>query len=115
MGPVGWSLASVSVAALGTGLGLGLASVASRDAAKTNCEPGTDQPLCLSDAADDLAASKSLALGADIAYGVGAAAAIGTVVWVAVRAKKNKSKRTALRLQPQYSRTFLGAGVSGRF
>lgn len=115
MGPVGWSLASLSVAALGTGVGLGLASVASRDAAKTNCEPGTEDPLCLSDAADDLAASKSFALGADIAYAVGAAAAIGTVVWVAVRAKKNESQRSAVRVHPQYARGFLGAGVSGRF
>lgn len=122
MGPVGWSLGVLSVAALGSGIGLGVGSISKRDEAKLNCEPETTQPLCLSSAADALDASHRMAFGADIAFAVAGAAAIGTVVWVAVRAKKRGGRDSAgrkskpeLALTPSLSPRFFGGSLSARF
>ena len=116
MGPVGWTLASVAVAGLGAGTGLGLLSVSRRDAAKSQCEPGVNDPLCMTDAQDDLDESKSFALGADISFAIGGVAAIGTVVWAVVRSKKQKKAQAAkLQVAPVVDRTQAGVALSGRF
>jgi tetratricopeptide (TPR) repeat protein len=115
MGPVGWGLVGLGVAALGAGVGLGIASVNQRDEAKAHCEADVSTPLCLSTASDALDASRKLALGADISYAVSGAAALGAVAWVVVRTKKRRAADRGVALVPGLSPGFSGAALVGRF
>lgn len=92
-GPAAIALTAVAVVGLGTGTGLGLASRGRNGDAAALC---TDDPiLCPPEAQSDLDGGRRLALGADIAFGVGAAAAVGAIVVIALNARKRKKAQSA--------------------
>lgn len=72
---LGIGLIGVGVASLGTGATLGLLSKQAGDRALEFCVGDTD-PLCHKDAQADLDANRGLALGADVAFGVGVASTV---------------------------------------
>lgn len=89
--PLAGVFTGLAVAGLGTGLGLGLASRSATRSAEDSCAEG----VCLGAADDDLGKARSRALGADIAFGVGAASAVALIVVLAVNASKRKKANAA--------------------
>ena len=94
-GPAAIALTAIAAVGLGAGIGLGVASSRRGNDVENAC---TDNPVvCPEGAESDLDSSKNLALGADIAFGVGAAAAVGAVVVIAINASRRKKATTAAR------------------
>jgi tetratricopeptide (TPR) repeat protein len=98
MSPAAWVFTGIGVAAFGTAIGLGAASLARGNAAE--CENRGGTTLCTERGADDAKASRSLALGADIAIGIGAVAAIAVIAIVGARAAKRNKASKGVALAP---------------
>lgn len=110
MGPLGWSLAGVSVVSLGVGIGFGASSSkASRDG-EAACSTVDGLQICPDSAQGDLDRARSRAIVADVAFGVAAATAVATAVVVGVRLSKRKKSR-----QADVAFTGTGASVRLRF
>ncbi len=95
----GGAIAATAVAAVGLGVGIGLGVVSQRrkDEASSACDLDPDgDRFCPGVAEEPLNDSRRFALGADIAFGIGAAAALAAVIIVAVRAGRNKRAQTAV-------------------
>jgi tetratricopeptide (TPR) repeat protein len=108
-------LTAVAVAGLGAGIGLGVASQNASDSARDNC---TDAPngenLCQGGFEDDAQSSRNLATGANVAFGVGGAAAVGAIVWIAINASK-RAKQNKAAVAPSFNGRHAGLVISGRF
>ena len=98
MSPAAWVFTGIGVAAFGTAIGLGAASLARGNAAE--CENRGGTTLCTERGADDAKASRNLALGADIAIGIGAVAAIAVIAIVGARAAKRNKASKGVALAP---------------
>ena len=94
----------------GVGAGLGVASLRRKDEAASACglDPDGDR-FCPGPAMEPLDQSKRFALGADIAFGVGAAAALTAVIIIAVNAGRARKSQTAV------TPTRRGAALTIRF
>ena len=91
--PAAIALTAVAVVGFGTGAGLGVASRRRTGDVNDQC---ADSPLlCPAGAEADLDASRRFALGADIAFGIGAAAAVGAVVIIAINATRRSKGQAA--------------------
>jgi tetratricopeptide (TPR) repeat protein len=104
-----WVFTGVAIAGLGAGTGLGVVALNRRSSADDSC---VDGQVCSAGAKSDADASRKLALGADIAFAVGATAgvvAIALIINNAVKRKKGRANTTAL--VPVRG----GAGLSVRF
>ncbi len=95
VGPLGWSLAGVSVVGLGLGIGFGLSSRQASSDGEAACGTVDGMRLCPASAQEDLDRARNRALVADVAFGVSAAAAVATAVVVGVRLSKRKKDRQA--------------------
>lgn len=73
-------LGGVGVVGIGTGTALGVTALGARSAAAEDCLQVGESVWCTDDAAGALRADRSASLGADIAFGVGAAGVVGAVV-----------------------------------
>ena len=112
MTPAAWVFTGIGVAAFGTAIGLGAASLSRSNAAE--CENRGGTTLCTDRGASDAKASRNLALGADIAIGIGALAAIGVIAIVGARAaKRNKARKVAW--MPAAGPAFGGGALVGKF
>lgn len=108
MNPLGWSLAGVSVAALGVGVGLGVSAGQLSREGESACADIGGSLRCPSSAENDLTRARRRALGADIAFGIAAAAGIATLAVIGVRvARRRKARREDARVRV--------SGVSGGF
>jgi hypothetical protein len=114
VGPI--VLTVVALAGIGTGVGLGILSNRARDDAYELCVDG-DTLVCQQGYEARADYSSNLALGANVAFGVGGAAALATVIWVSVNASRRakwKKKNNAM-LTPSVGRGQAGLSFSGRF
>ena len=106
-----WVLTGVSVVGLGVGTGLGVTALARRDDADALCTAnGMGGTVCPQAAESDADTGRKMALGADVAFGIGAAAGVVAVILIARNASRRKKTQTAT-LVPR-SR---GAGIQLRF
>ena len=80
---LGYALIGAGGVSVGTGLVLGVMSLKARGEAKANCAEADGRTFCKDAAREDLARNNALAIGADVAIGVGlvAAAAGSVLVW----------------------------------
>ncbi len=109
MSPAAWVFTGIGAAAFGTAIGLGAASLARANGAE--CENRGGTTLCTERGADDAQASRNLALGADIAIGIGAASAVVVIAIVGARAAKRNKASKGVAFAP----TFGGGALVGRF
>lgn len=108
-------LTAVAVAGLGAGIGLGVASQNASDNARDNCTDGPNgENLCQGGFEDDAQSSRNLATGANVAFAVGGAAAIGAVVWIAINASK-RAKQKKAAIAPSFNGRHAGIVFTGRF
>lgn len=96
-GPGAIAATAIAAVGLGVGIGLGVTSQRRKNEADDACgmDPDGDR-FCRGQAVEPLNDSRRFALGADIAFGIGAAAAVTAVILVAVRASRNKKAQSAL-------------------
>ena len=108
-------LTVIAIAGLGAGIGMGVASQNAADNARDRCQDGDmGANLCLPTFADDAQSSRNLATGANVAFAVGGAAALGAIVWIAVNASRRaKQQRTAVA--PSLNRHHAGLVLQTRF
>lgn len=103
-----WVFTGLAIAGLGAGTGLGVVALNRRSDADGSCVGG----VCAEGAKSDADASRRMAIGADVAFAVGATAgvvAIALIINNAVKRKKARANNTAL--VPVRG----GAGLSVRF
>lgn len=112
MSPAAWTLTAVAAAGFGAGIGLGVASLTRGDRAE--CEELGGETYCTRVGADDARASRNLAIGADVAIGVGAVATIAVIAIVATRAAKRR-KASNMAWAPSLSPNFAGGSWTARF
>lgn len=106
-----WVLTGVSVVGLGVGTGLGVAALGRSDDAESQCmSDGMGGTVCPREAESDADSARRLGLGADIAFGVGAAAGVVAIVLIVRNATRRKKASTAT-LVPRSG----GAGIQLRF
>lgn len=92
-----WVLGAVSIVGLGVGTGLGITALRRSDDAEARCGRGENGTVCPAEARSDADSARRLGLGADIAFGVGAAAGVVAIVLIVRNAvKKKKAPKTAL-------------------
>jgi tetratricopeptide (TPR) repeat protein len=96
--PVGPIVVMVlGAAGVGAGIGLGVWSGDLGSAARQDCASAAGAgTLCRSDARADLDGAKSAALGADVAWSLGAAAMAGGLIWLIVELSQGSSSETAV-------------------
>ena len=70
---------------------------------------------CRSGFEDRANTNANLALGANIAFGVGGAAALATVIWVSVNASKRAKENKRTALQPHFDGRNAGLTLQRRF
>ncbi len=113
-GPAAIALTAVAVVGLGTGTGLAVASRGRNNDADALC--GDSPVLCPVEAQSHVDASGRFALGADIAFGVGAAAGVAAIVVIALAAsKRNKGEVAARASRFKIAAHRRGAGLQVRF
>ncbi len=106
-----WVLTGVTVVGLGVGTGLGVAALGRKDDADALCTgDGMGGSVCPEGAESDADSGRRMALGADVAFGIGAVAGVVAIVLIARNASRRKKSQTAT-LVPR-SR---GAGIQLRF
>jgi tetratricopeptide (TPR) repeat protein len=112
-GPAAAVLTAVTGTSFAVALGLGLGARARRDDASSKCATGDGGRLCPQTARSSLDSSHKLALGTDIAVGIGCAAALTLVVVLATNAVKRKRYLS----EPRTARlpTPAGTGLAWRF
>lgn len=92
------AIAGTAVAAVGfaVGAGLGIASLRRKDDAASRCGLDADgDRYCPAAAESALRSHRRLAIGADVAFAIGAVGAITAIVWVVVAARKRKQERVS--------------------
>ncbi|MGH1342588.1 MAG: hypothetical protein ACRBN8_13590 [Nannocystales bacterium] len=106
-----WVMTGVTVAALGVGTGLGVTALSRKDDADALCTgDGMGGTVCPETSESDADSGRRMALGADVAFGIGAVAGVVAIALIARNASRRKKSRTAT-LVPR-SR---GAGIQLRF
>jgi len=107
-------LFALGVAGLATGLALAMESQESDDAVNDECVELQTGLICPSDVEDEQDRARSMALGADVAFGLGALAVAGGVVVLSIGIAKARKQRKAT-LSPTVSASRLGVVWTGRF
>lgn len=106
-----WVLTGVSVVGLGVGTGLGVAALGRSGDAEALCSSdGMGGTVCPQEAESDADAARSMGLGADVAFGIGAAAGVVAIVLIVRNVTRRKKAQTAT-LVPRSG----GAGLQLRF
>lgn len=103
-----WVLTGVAVAGLGVGTGLGVTAMNRRSDADASCG---DAGLCSASAKSDTESARKLALGADIAFAVGATAGVVAIALIINNAVKRKKASPSTAMVPVRG----GAGLNFRF
>ncbi len=102
-----WILTGVAVAGLGVGTGLGVTALNRRSDADESCEGS----LCAASGKSDSESARNLAIGADVAFAVGATAGVVAIALIVNNAVKRKKANRATALVPVRG----GAGLAFRF